>query len=478
LVTDALLTDLYELTMAAGYLEQGKAGDTATFDLYFRHNPFRGGYAIAAGLEDAVRAVTASRFSAEDLHFLRSLLTTAGSPLFSEAFLDCLAQHQFRGSVWAIPEGTVVFPNEPLMQVQGNLIECQMAETILLCHINFQSLVATKAARMWEASGHGTIIEFGLRRAHGPNGAMSASRAAFIGGTDATSNVKGAALLGMRATGTHAHSWIQAFPTELEAFQAFARSFPDDCVLLVDTYDVLQSGIPNAIRVGKELQAQGHRLLGVRLDSGDLAFLSKRVREMLDQAGLDYVKIVASNELDEYVITEILAQGGKIDLWGVGTKLVTASGEDGSALGGVYKMVEHNGQPKIKLSSNPEKMTNPGFKKVVRFIGDDGLMEADALALRSEDVKDGEILIIDPSNPLRRKKLSAGVRLELLRPVLDRGELVYEFPSLNEIRSRRIDQLAHLHDSYRRLHMPHEYKVGLTYKLWRQKEQMFDQEMV
>ena len=478
MVTDALLTDLYELTMAAGYLEQGKAGDTATFDLYFRHNPFRGGYAIAAGLEDAMRAVTTTRFSAEDLHFLSSLRTTAGTPLFSRAFLDCLAQYRFRGSVWAIPEGTIVFPNEPLMQVQGNLIECQMAETILLCHINFQTLVATKAARMWEASGHGSIIEFGLRRAHGPNGAMSASRAAFIGGTDATSNVKGAALLGMRATGTHAHSWIQAFPTELEAFQAFARSFPDDCVLLVDTYDVLQSGIPNAIRVGKELQAQGHRLLGVRLDSGDLAFLSKRVREMLDQAGLDHVKIVASNELDEYVITEILAQGGKIDLWGVGTKLVTASGEEGSALGGVYKMVEHNGQPKIKLSSNPEKMTNPGFKKVVRFIGDDGLMEADALTHRSEEVKDGEILIIDPSNPLRRKKLSAGVRLELLRPVLDRGELVYKFPSLNEIRSRRIDQLAHLHDSYRRLHMPHEYKVGLTYTLWRQKEQMFDQEMV
>jgi nicotinate phosphoribosyltransferase len=478
LVTDALLTDLYELTMAAGYLEQGKAGDTATFDLYFRHNPFRGGYAVAAGLEDAVGAVTASRFSAEDLHFLRSLRTTAGTPLFSGAFLDYLAQYRFRGSAWAIPEGTVVFPNEPLMQVQGNLIECQMAETILLCHINFQTLVATKAARMWEASNHGTIIEFGLRRAHGPNGAMSASRAAFIGGTDATSNVKGAALLGMRAAGTHAHSWIQSFPTELEAFQAFARSFPEDCVLLADTYDVLQSGIPNAIRVGKELQAQGHRLLGIRLDSGDLAFLSKRVREMLDQAGLDYVKIVASNELDEYVITEILAQGGKIDLWGVGTKLVTASGEDGSALGGVYKMVEHNGQPKIKLSSNPEKMTNPGFKKIVRFIGDDGLMEADALAHRSEEVKDGEILIIDPSNPLRRKKLSVGVRLELLRPVLDRGELVYEFPSLNEIRLRRIDQLAHLHDSYRRLHMPHEYKVGLTYTLWRQKEQMFDQEMV
>lgn len=478
MVTDALLTDLYELTMAAGYFEQGKADDTATFDLYFRHNPFRGGYSIAAGLEDAVRAVVDTRFSAEDIGYLRSLRTSGGTPLFPEDFLKHLAGYRFCGDLWAIPEGTVVFPNEPLLQVRGNLIACQMAETILLCHINFQTLVATKAARMWEASNHGTVIEFGLRRAHGPNGALSACRAAFIGGADATSNVKGAALLGMRAAGTHAHSWIQSFPNELEAFRAFARSFPDDCTLLVDTYDVLESGVPNAIRVGRELEEQGHRLLGIRLDSGDLAFLSKRAREMLDQAGLGYVKIVASNELDEFVITDILAQGGKIDIWGVGTKLVTACGEDGGALGGVYKMVEHNNRPKIKLSSNPEKMTNPGFKKVVRFYGAGGLMEADALAHRSEELNDGEILIIDPNNPLRRKKLSARTRSELLCPIIDGGEVVYSFPSLKDIRSRRMDQLAHLDDSYRRLHMPHEYKVGLTYTLWHQKEQMFDEEMI
>jgi len=478
LVTDALLTDLYELTMAAGYFDQGKTGDAATFDLYFRRNPFRGGYAIAAGLEDAVRAVAATRFSEEDVRYLGSLRTSAGNPLFSEGFLKYLSGYRFHGSLWAIPEGTVVFPNEPLLQARGNLIECQMIETILLCHINFQTLVATKAARMWEASNHGVIVEFGLRRAHGPNGAMSACRAAFIGGADATSNVKGAALLGMHATGTHAHSWVQSFASELEAFRAYTRSFPDDCVLLVDTYDVLESGLPNAILVAKELEVRGHRLQGVRLDSGDLAFLSKRAREVLDQAGLGYVKIVASNELDEFVITEILAQGGRIDVWGVGTKLVTASGEDGCALGGVYKMAEHNGRPKIKLSSNPEKMTNPGFKKVVRFYGDDGLMEADALAHRSEDLNEPEILIIDPNNPLRRKKLNPRARVELLCPVVEGGEIVYDFPSLKEIRSRRIDQLAHLHDSYRRLHMPHEYKVGLTYTLWHQKEQMFDQEMV
>ena len=478
MVTDALLTDLYELTMAAGYFAQGKTRDTAVFDLYFRHNPFRGGYAVAAGLEDAVRAVTSMKFSPEDLRFLRSLPASTGAPLLSDDFLDYLSDYRFRGSLWAIPEGTVVFPNEPLLQVRGNLIECQIIETILLCHINFQTLVATKAARMWEASDHGTIVEFGLRRAHGPNGAMSACRAAYIGGADATSNVMGAALLGMPATGTHAHSWVQSFPSELEAFRAYVRLFPHDSVLLVDTYDVLESGIPNAILVARELQDRGCRLRGIRLDSGDLAFLSKSAREMLDQAGLDYVKIVASNELDEFVIAEILAQGGKVDIWGVGTKLVTASGPDGGALGGIYKMVEHNGHPKIKLSSNPEKMTNPGFKKVIRFYNGDGMMEADALAHRSEDLREPEVLIIDPNNPLRRKKLSARTRLELLCPIVSSGDVVYDFPSLRDIRSRRIDQLAHLHDSYRRLHMPHEYKVGLTYTLWRQKEQMFDQEIV
>ena len=478
MVTDALLTDLYEFTMAAGYFAQGKTGDTAVFDLYFRHNPFRGGYAVAAGLEDAVRAVTTMRFSQDDLRFLRSLPAATGDSLLLEGFLDYLAGYRFHGNLWAVPEGTVVFPNEPLVQVQGSLIECQLLESILLCHLNFQTLVATKAARMWEAAGHGTIVEFGLRRAHGPNGAMSACRAAFIGGADATSNVKGSALLDMPATGTHAHSWVQSFPSELEAFRAYVRVFPHDSVLLVDTYDVLESGIPNAILVARELQDRGCRLRGVRLDSGDLAFLSKRTREMLDQAGLHYVRIVASNELDEFVISEILAQGGKVDIWGVGTKLVTAGGPDGGALGGVYKMVEHNGQPKIKLSSNPEKMTNPGFKKVIRFYNGDGLMEADALAHRGEDLRDPEIMIIDPNNPLRRKKLSPHSRQELLCPIISGGDLVYDFPSLRDIRSRRIDQLAHLHDSYRRLRMPHEYKVGLTYTLWRQKEQMFDKEIV
>jgi nicotinate phosphoribosyltransferase len=478
LTTRALLTDLYELTMAAGYLEEGKGTDTATFDLYFRHNPFRGGYAVAAGLEDAVRAILEMRFSREDIDYLRGIKAATGAPLFSGAFLTYLSGHRFQGQLSAIPEGTVVFPNEPLVQVSGRLIECQIVETILLCHINFQTLVATKAARMWEASNHGSIVEFGLRRAQGPDGALSACRAAYIGGANATSNVLGGAAFGVPPKGTHAHSWVQSFPSELEAFRAYARSFPDDCVLLVDTYDVLRSGVPNAIQVAKELSARGHRLSGIRIDSGDLAFLSQRARHMLDEAGFSHVGIVVSNELDEFIIAEILVEGGRIDTWGVGTKLVTGAGEGGSALGGVYKMVEHNGRPKIKLSGNPEKMTNPGVKKVVRFYDDEGLMEADALGRGTEDLDGNSVLIIDPLNPLRRKKLNSPNRVELLRDIVRDGRLVYEFPSLENTRDVRVEQLSHLHESHRRLHNPHEYKVGLTYALWQQKEQMLDQETV
>jgi nicotinate phosphoribosyltransferase len=470
--TDALLTDLYQLTMAAGYLNRGKWAEPATFDLYYRHNPFRGGYAIAAGLESAIQAVMSVRFGAEDIAFLRSVRASSGGPVFAEEFLEFLSGFRFGGNIRAIPEGTVVFPNEPLAQVSGRLIECQMVETILLCHINYQTLVATKAARLWEASNHGIVIEFGLRRAQGPDGALSACRASFIGGAEGTSNVLGAASFGMPVRGTHAHSWVQAFPSELDAFRSYALAFPSDCVLLVDTYDVLSTGVPNAITVGKELEQLGHRLSGIRIDSGDLAFLSRAARQMLNQAGLSYVKIIASNDLDEYLIADILAQGGKIDIWGVGTNLVTAGGEGGSALGGVYKLVEHNGLPKIKLSSNPEKMTNPGAKKVIRFYDDIGMIEADALARQSETVDQNEVLIVDPINPLRRKKIHSHQRCELLRDIVAEGRIVYQFPSLEAVRRRRGDQLLHLHESYRRLRNAHEYKVGLTYALWQQKEQM------
>jgi nicotinate phosphoribosyltransferase len=331
---------------------------------------------------------------------------------------------------------------------------------------------------MWEASNHGNVVEFGLRRAQGPDGAISACRAAYIGGAEATSNVLGAALLKIPPKGTHAHSWVQAFPSELEAFRAYASTFPGECVLLVDTYDVLKSGVPHAIQIAKELERTGNRLLGIRIDSGDLAFLSQEARKMLDQSGLHYVKIVVSNELDEFIISEILAQNGKVDIWGVGTKLVTGSGEAGCALGGIYKMVEHKGNPKIKLSSNPEKMTNPGTKRIFRFYNRDGLMEADVLAHQSENFDGQEVLIIDPNNPLRRKKLNAEQREELLQPIVEKGEVVYRFPRLEEIRKNRETQLAHLHESHRRLYRPHEYKVGLTHALWLQKEQMINRAVI
>ena len=477
LATRALLTDYYELTMAAGYLEQGKHKDTATFDLYYRHNPFRGGYAIVAGLQDAIAAVMDLKFAAADIDYLRSLRAPDGSGIFKEEFLLYLSTFRFSGDIRAIPEGTVVFPNEPLVQVSGNLLETQLLETLLLCRINFQTLIATKAARMWEASNHGNLVEFGLRRAQGPDGALSACRAAYIGGADGTSNVLGAATLGIPAKGTHAHSWVQAHGSELESFRAFARSFPDECVLLVDTYDTLKSGIPNAIAVARELERAGHRLAGIRIDSGDLAFLSQRARELLNAADLDYVKIIASNELDEFVIAEVISQGGNVDVWGVGTNLVVGAGPGGCALGGIYKLVEHNGQPKIKLSGNPEKMTNPGVKRVVRFYNGD-LMEADALADRSEDIFRDGVLIIDPNNPLRRKKLNMTRRYDLLEDIVCAGSLVYRFPRLAEIRERRKEQLAHLHESYKRLYNPHEYKVGVTLKLWQTKEQMLNQQMV
>jgi nicotinate phosphoribosyltransferase len=471
----ALLTDFYELTMAAGYFGEGKAGDTATFDLYFRQNPFQGGYAIAAGLESAVRSLCEVRFSGEDLAFLAGLRTSRAHPMFPDAFLQYLSSFRFSGGIRAIPEGSVVFANEPLLEVSGNLIECQVVESVLLCQVNFQTLVATKAARIWEASNRGSIVEFGLRRAQGPDGAVSACRAAYIGGADGTSNVLGAALFGLPPRGTQAHSWIQSFGSELEAFRAYARSFPDDCTLLVDTYDVLGSGIPNAIRVARELEEQGHRLAGIRIDSGDLAFLSQRARERLTEAGLDYVQIIVSNELDEYLIAQILAEGGRIDTWGVGTKLATGEGRGGCALGGVYKMVEHNGQPKIKLSNNPAKMTNPGAKRVVRFYNQYGLMEADAVASLSEDLSQGEVTIVDPANPLRWKKLQETERVEMLRAVVADGEVVCGFPTLDEIRARRREQLFRLHESYKRLQNPHEYKVGLTLPLWQQKQQLISE---
>jgi len=461
--------------MAAGYLEQGKASDTATFDLYFRRNPFNGGYCVAAGLEPAVRAAVECRFCSDDIRFLKSQKSPNGSPIFTDTFLEYLAAFQFQGNIKAIPEGSAVFPDEPLLQVHGNLIECQILESILLCHMNFQTLIATKAARIWEASRHGTVTEFGLRRSQGPDGALSACRAAYIGGAESTSNVLGAARLGIPARGTHAHSWIQSFDSELDAFRAYARCFPDASILLVDTYDTLKSGVPNAILVAKELAHEGHRLAGIRIDSGDLAFLSSQARKMLDRESLDYVKIVVSSELDEHNIADILDHGGKVDIWGTGTKLATGSGPGGYALGGIYKMVEHNGEPKIKLSDNPEKTTYPGFKKVIRLYDSDGYMEADLLADGSEELSGGDVIMVDPKNPSHIEKLHSVRNEELLHAIVESGEIVYAFPSLDQIQARRKEQLSRLHAKHRSIRNPDPYKVGLSEKLWRQKQLILNQ---
>jgi nicotinate phosphoribosyltransferase len=468
----SLLTDFYELTMAAGYFDQVKLSDTAVFELYFRNNPFNGGYSIAAGLETAIGAILDCRFENDDLGFLESQRTPEGTPVFNQEFLRYLASYRFSGDIFAIPEGTVVFPNEPLVQVRGNLIECQLIESLLLCHINFQTLIATKAARIWDCSNQGSIIDFGLRRAQGPDGSLSASRAAYIGGAEGTSNVLAAARLGIPAKGTHAHSWIQSFSSELEAFRAFAATFPDACILLVDTYDTLGSGMPHAVTVARELEKEGHRLLGIRIDSGDLARLSRKAREILDGASMPYVKIVASNDLDEYAISEIITRGGRVDIWGVGTRLITGSGEGGSALGGVYKLVEHNGAPKVKLSSEPGKATFPGRKKIVRFCARNGRLEADVLAGSEEDLSSGEVVVLGPHDPLGRECLRSPHREELLLPVMQKGSLVYAFPGLAQVQERRKEQMERLPQVYRQIRNSGKFNVSLTEKLWNTRKEM------
>ena len=470
-----LNTDFYELKMMAGLFRHAKLNDTATFDLYFRRLPFQGGYAIAAGLEIALEALENLRFEKDELDYLRSL--GGARKVFAPDFIDWLKSYRFHGDVWGIPEGTAVFQDEPLMRVSGRLAECLLVETMLLCIINFQTLIATKAARLWEASRRGSIMEFGLRRAHGLDGGLSAARAAFIGGADATSNVRAGHVFGIPVKGTHAHAWVMAFPTELDAFRAFAETFPDQCVLLVDTYDVLRSGVPNTIKIAREMRTRGKIVAGIRLDSGDLAYLSRSARGMLDEAGFPEIKIIASNDLEELVIEEIIRNEGRVDIWGIGTNLVTGAGPGGVALGGVYKLVEHNGRPRIKLSDNIEKSTSPGRKQVYRLTEPNGdLYEADALTLEDEALKPGEdVLIIDPRNPLRRKRISSPKSCDpLLTVVMKGGKRICEPEPLESARQRRIYALDHLDSSYKRMVNPHVYKVGVSQALWRVKEELLN----
>jgi nicotinate phosphoribosyltransferase len=454
-----LLTDLYELTMLAGYLEEGMAEKPAVFDLFFRKNPFEGGYAVFAGLEPALVYLEELRFLPEELEYLRRL------GLFQPRFLDFLRDFRFHGTVTAPPEGTVVFANEPLLTVAGTLAEAQFVETALLNIINFQTLIASKAARIVHAAAGEPVLEFGLRRAHGPDGGLSCARAACVGGVRSTSNVLAGMVYDLPVRGTHAHSWVQAFPDELTAFRAYADAFPDSTVLLVDTYDTLLSGIPNAITVARELRKKGHELRGVRLDSGDLAYLSRESRRLFDAAGFPEVKIVASNELDEFVIDSIRAEGGRVDIYGVGTKLATGGGRGGGALGGVYKLVAIDGVPKLKVTSDIAKATLPGKKKLLRALGPEGNFIQDVICLEGSSLAFGAV-VYDPAHPLQHTTLPVNVTLQdLRRVVMADGQRTEAAETLEAMADRSTRQLAQLPQGCLRFINPHRYKVSISGEL-------------
>ncbi len=462
---NAMLTDLYQLTMAYGYWKVGKAQQEAVFHLFFRHNPFEGGYTVSAGLADAIEFLRKFEFTEQDLTYLQTLTGRDRKPLFETEFLEFLGDLRFACDVDAVPEGTVVFPQEPLLRVQGSILQAQLVETALVNFINFQSLIATKAARVCSAAQGDPVIEFGLRRAQGPDGGLTASRAAYIGGCDATSNVLAGQRFGIPVRGTHAHSWVMAFEDELAAFNAYADAMPNNCILLVDTYNSLE-GVRRAVHAGKRLREKGHVLGGIRLDSGDLAYLSIEARKILNEAGFGDAVIVASNDLDEYLIASLKQQGAAINVWGVGTKLVTAY--DQPALGGVYKLsaVRMPGgvwEHRIKLSEQAAKVTNPGILQVRRFRrGDEYIGDAIHEATR---LLPARTTIVDPGDPTRRKHLAGTESEDLLVPVFRGGELVYELPALSMIRERARQQLGMLHPGIKRFENPHQYPAGLELSL-------------
>ncbi|WP_020677069.1 nicotinate phosphoribosyltransferase [Geopsychrobacter electrodiphilus] len=452
----ALLTDLYQLTMLAGYHARGMHRDHAVFDLYFRTPPYHGSYAIFAGLQPALVYLENLKFEPAEIDYLGNL------GLFKPDFLTWLADFRFRGQVTAPPEGTAVFPHTPLLTLEGSLAEVQFVETALLNIINFQTLVATKAARLCLAAGAAKVIDFGLRRAQGPDGAMSVARAAAVGGGNETSNLLAGQRFGLAVRGTQAHSWVMAFDSELEAFRAYAESFPATCVLLVDTWDTLKSGVPNAVTVARELREKGFELAGIRLDSGDLAWLSRQARQMLDEAGFPQVKILASNELDEELIEAIRGDGGRIDIYGVGTRLATCAGEGGGALGGVYKLVEIAGRPTLKATGDPAKATLPGAKVVYRVEDEDGQYLLDLIALQGESILP-EAEVFDPENPVRSLKIPARARLkEFHQLVMSGGELLGVEEGLADMTKRSQRELACLPAGSLRLRNPHRYKVSIS----------------
>ncbi|WP_026950165.1 nicotinate phosphoribosyltransferase [Algoriphagus mannitolivorans] len=463
-----LLTDFYQLTMAYAYWKSGKGEQEAVFNLFFRKHPFQGGFTLAAGLDYVIDFCRNFRFDKNDLEYLQEMKNKDGSPVFEQDFLVYLENLEFTCDIDAVEEGTVVFPNAPLVRVKGPLIQCQLLETPLLNIINFQTLIATKAARINLAAQGEPVLEFGLRRAQGIDGALAASRAAYIGGCASTSNVMAGKLFGIPVAGTHAHSWIMSFETELEAFEAYAEAFPDQCVFLVDTYDTL-NGVRNAIKVGEILRSKGKEMLGIRIDSGDLAYFSTQARQMLDEAGFPDAKIVASNDLDEHIIASLKSQDAEINVWGVGTKLVTAY--DQPALGAVYKLSaiknsEGAWEPKVKVSQQSLKINIPGYHNVKRYFSK-GKAVADMIYLEDQEIDSRGVVIIDPTDATRRKRLMPAFYQEevLLKPIFKKGEKVYTRPNLHEIRDRAAQQLESLDKAHMRLINPHLYPVGLEENL-------------
>jgi nicotinate phosphoribosyltransferase len=468
---NGLVTDLYELTMAYAYWKSGMADVEAAFSITFRENPFRGGFTVACGLAPAVDFLETLRYDHDALEYLATLRGNDGRALFSSDFLDYLGRLQFTCDVDAIPEGTIVFPHEPLARVTGSILQAQIVESAILNLVNFQSLIATKAARVVIAAKGDRVVEFGLRRAQGFDGALGASRAAFIGGCAATSHLLAGRMYGIPVAGTLAHSFIMAFEEEREAFEAFAAAMPNNAILLVDTYNSI-AGVRRAVEIGLKLRQQGHRLAGVRLDSGDLAYLSIEARKILDEAGFQDASIAASNELDEYLIESLKEQGARIDLWGVGTRLATAW--DQPALGGVYKLNairarEGEWQPRIKLSEQLAKTSNPGLLRARRYTVNDECV-GDVIYDELEPPPDAEVTIIDPLDPMRRKTLPGSAeQQELLVPVMRQGRRVAELPSPQAVRGRVQDELARFHSGIKRFINPHRYPAGLESNLYRKK---------
>lgn len=466
----SLVTDFYEITMSNGYFEKGMQDTIAYFDVFFRQIPDDGGYVICAGLEQVIDYIKNLHFDSEDISYLKSLNK------FSDNFLSYLSNFKFTGDVWAIPEGTVVFPNEPLITVRAPIIEAQLLETMLLMIINHQCLIATKASRIVSSAKGRSVMEFGARRAHSVDAAVLGARAAVIGGCVGTSCTYTAQKFGTIASGTMAHSFIQSFDSEYEAFKAYAKIYPDDCTLLIDTYDTINSGIVNAIKVFNDvLTPKGFRPKAVRLDSGDLAYLSKKIRKILDDAGYEDCKICVSNSLDETLIASLLDQGAKIDLFGVGENLITA--KSNPVFGGVYKLcaLEKNGEiiPKIKISENTGKITNPGFKKVYRFYSKNtNKALADVITLSDEQIPESNYEIFDPINPWRKKTLVNYTYRPLQEQIFKNGNLVYNSPNLCDISKHCKEELNTLWDEVKRLNNPHKYYVDLSNKLWQLKNDM------